>query len=126
MGCYGIGIGRLMGAIVEVSHDQDGIIWPKSVAPFDVYLIDLGNTKKEAEKVYEELEKNNIDVLWDDREEVSAGEKFKDSDLIGIPIRVVISEKNLAKKKIEIKERSSKKSNFVSKNSIVSEIKKML
>jgi len=125
MGCYGIGLNRLMGAIVEVNHDKKGIVWPKEVSPFDVYLINLGKTKKEAEKIYEELKKSNIDVLWDDREE-SAGVKFKDADLIGISIRVVISERSLKQNKAEIKERASKKTNFISKNSLVPTLKKML
>src|SRR3989338_8439771 len=84
MGCYGIGLGRLLGTIVEASHDEKGIIWPKSVAPFLVHLIHLGadkKTKTSAEKLYKSLQENNIQVLWDDRESKQAGEKFADSDL---------------------------------------------
>lgn len=127
MGCYGIGLNRLMGAVVEVNHDKDGIIWSEEVAPFEVHLISLGkNTIRESEEIYKELAKNNIDVLWDDREGGGAGEKFKDADLIGIPVRVVVSDKNLKDKKIEIKKRTKAEPVFVSKESLVSQLKKML
>ena len=125
MGCYGIGLNRLMGAIVEANHDKEGIVWPKEVSPFNVYLIDLDKTKKEAEKIYNELKKSSIDVLWDNREE-SAGVKFKDADLIGIPVRIVVSEKNIKQNKIELKGRTAKKPIFISKNSLVPTLKKML
>jgi len=94
-GCYGIGLQRLMGTIVELHNDEKGILWPESVAPFKVHLISLGKNE-EAEKIYNDLEKNNIEVLFDDREDTSAGGKFADADLIGIPWRVVISQKSLA------------------------------
>ena len=120
MGCYGIGLSRLMGTIVEVYHDKAGIIWPESVAPFKVHLISLGKNK-EAEKIYGELAKKNIEVLYDDREGASPGEKFADADLIGIPWRLVVSEKSLVKGGVEVKKRASAKtevltiSNFYSK-----------
>lgn len=103
MGCYGIGISRLMGAIVEVMHDDFGVIWPKSVAPFDIHLVQLG---EDAVDVYEKLQKANLDVLWDDREDVSAGEKFADADLLGMPARLVVSKK-VGSGKVEYKERSN-------------------
>ncbi|MCX6718471.1 MAG: His/Gly/Thr/Pro-type tRNA ligase C-terminal domain-containing protein [Candidatus Staskawiczbacteria bacterium] len=108
MGCYGIGLGRAMAGIVEAGHDDKGIIWPKDVAPFLVHLISIGEgkVKTTAEKIYQELQKNNIQVLYDDRQDKSAGEKFAEADLIGIPYRVVISEKTLAKNSVELKERS--------------------
>lgn len=109
MGCYGIGLGRLMGTIVEVNHDERGIIWPKEIAPFLVHIIAVGENvkaKKFAEKLYTDLQKENIQVIYDDREGKSAGEKFADSDLIGIPYRVVVSEKTLAKNSVELKERA--------------------
>ena len=108
MGCYGIGISRLMAAIVEVNNDKSGIIWPESVSPFDIHLIALGDVKKEADKLYTKLTKEGKSVLYDDRE-ASPGEKFADSDLIGISERMVISEKTLQKNKIEIKKRNSQK-----------------
>jgi prolyl-tRNA synthetase len=116
-GCYGIGLGRLMGAIVEVHHDEKGILWPKEVAPFFVHLIPIEISKKEvnekAEKIYIMLNKENIEVLYDDRKERSIGEKFFDADLIGIPFRVVVSEKTLKKNCVEIKKRGEEKKRLV-------------
>ncbi len=110
MGCYGIGLSRAMGAAVEANHDERGIIWPKEIAPFAVHLIDIKSDKKfvktTAQKIYQDLIKNGVQVLYDDREDKSAGEKFADSDLIGIPYRVVVSEKTLAKNSVELKERN--------------------
>jgi prolyl-tRNA synthetase len=111
MGCYGIGIQRLMGTIVEVHHDKDGIIWPEAVAPFRVHLISLGKNK-EAEKIYNDLEKKGIEVLFDDRD-TTAGAKFADADLIGIPYRFVVSEKSLKAGGVEVKKRSESKSEIL-------------
>ncbi|MDO8529932.1 MAG: aminoacyl--tRNA ligase-related protein [bacterium] len=116
MGCYGIGLGRLLGAIVEASHDDKGIIWPKSVAPFLVHVIGVENNpkiKKAAQKLYTDLQKQNIEVLYDDRENKTAGEKFGESDLLGIPYRVVISERTLKENSVEVKERASEKAKLV-------------
>ncbi|HNP89080.1 MAG: Proline--tRNA ligase [Microgenomates group bacterium ADurb.Bin219] len=108
-GCYGIGLGRLLATTVEAHHDEKGIVWPKSVAPYQVQLISLSNQQpavsKFAENIYEKLEKAGVEVLYDDREGVSAGEKFADADLIGIPVRLVVSEKT--DNKVEWKERKS-------------------
>lgn len=112
MGCYGIGLNRLMGTIVELFHDEKGIIWPENVAPYKVHLLSLGENE-EAEKIYKQLTEKGIEVLFDDRE-ASAGEKFADSDLIGIPYRVVISKKSLAAGGLEIKKRSESESKIVS------------
>lgn len=112
MGCYGIGPQRVMGTIVEVHNDENGIIWPESVAPFKVHLISLSQNE-EAEKIYKDLIKNNIEVLYDDRD-VSAGEKFADSDLIGLPYRLVVSKKSLKAGGVEIKKRNKKESKIVS------------
>ena len=112
MGCYGIGLGRLMAAVVELNHDSKGIIWPKEVSPFDAHLIQLGNNKKigkAAEKVYQELIKQDKEVLYDDREDVAPGEKFAEADLIGIPIRLVVSEKTLKNNYLEVKKRDEDK-----------------
>jgi prolyl-tRNA synthetase len=103
MGCYGIGISRLMGVIVEEHHDDRGIVWPESAAPFRVHLLELG--KASGKKVYGNLVKRGIDTLYDDRA-VSAGEKLNDADLVGIPYRAVVSEKTGAR--IELKARSEK------------------
>jgi len=111
MGCYGMGLGRLMGTIVEVQHDEKGIIWPQSVAPFVAHLISL-NKNTEAEKLYNELMGKGVEVLFDDRE-ASAGEKFADADLIGIPYQLIVSEKNLKDGKVEIKNRKTGEKDFV-------------
>jgi len=121
MGCYGIGLGRLMGAIVEVWHDQKGIIWPIEVAPFTLHLIQIENTakvKKRAEELYQELQKKGIEVLYDDREDKSAGEKLIDCDLIGIPMRIVISERTLKENCLEIKQRDKKEVKLVKINQL--------
>ncbi len=112
MGCYGIGTSRLMGVLVEKYHDSKGIIWPESVAPFRVHLISLKGAESESKKVYEDLLKQGIEVLWDDRE-VSAGVKFADSDLIGIPLRIVVSPKTIEKDSVEAKRRSEEKTELV-------------
>ena len=110
MGCFGIGITRLMGVIVEALSDAKGIVWPESVAPFRVHLVELPSESvdvhTEAQELYRELNEAGVEVLWDDRD-VRAGEKFADSDLIGIPLRVVVSEKTLAAGKFECAERAT-------------------
>lgn len=107
MGSYGIGPARVMGTIAEVLSDENGLIWPKEVAPFRVHLISLGeNTKELAEELYKTLKAQNIEVLYDDRD-LRAGEKFADSDLIGIPTRVIIGEKTLESKMYEVKNRKT-------------------
>ena len=116
MGCYGIGLGRLMGTVVEVLSDDKGIIWPESIAPYALHLLALGDTKEvftEAEKIYEALKKAGVEVLFDDREEVSAGEKFSDADLLGIPFRAVVSERSINEKGIELKKRTEEKGKIV-------------
>lgn len=123
-GCYGLGISRVMGTVVEVFNDERGIIWPKEIAPFQVHLIglDLNSTavKEEAEKTYKLLLAEGVEVLYDDRDE-SAGQKFADADLIGIPFRVVISKKTEGK--LEVKERDKKDTRFFTLEELISEIK---
>ena len=117
MGCYGIGLGRLLGTIVEVLSDDKGIIWPESIAPFTLHLLALGEdieVFKEANKVYESLIKNGVDVLFDDRSGMSAGEKFSDADLLGIPLRAVVSARSLKEGGIEIKKRTEEKGKIIS------------
>lgn len=114
MGSYGIGVSRLMATIVEVYNDMQGIIWPESIAPFKVHLIVLDDRKEESEKIYDELINKGIEVLYDDRSDKSAGEKFADADLIGCPVRVVVSNKTLDKKSAEIKKRTKKETELVS------------
>lgn len=128
MGCYGIGINRIMGTVVEVHHDDKGIKWPKSVAPFQAHLIHLVGGEANTSEVYEELTKAGIAVLWDDRKTVSAGEKFADCDLIGIPVRLVVSEKThsassgQAGDKVEWKNRSSDKIEITSVDEVISRL----
>jgi prolyl-tRNA synthetase len=120
---YGIGLGRLMGVVTEVYHDEKGILWPQSIAPFTIYLIDLDGTRKETEKIYGELKTNNIEVLWDDRDE-SAGTKFKDCDLIGLPIRLVLSKKTLKNNSVEFKKRAEKDTKLIKIDQIIQKLKK--
>jgi prolyl-tRNA synthetase len=111
MGCYGIGVTRLMGTIVETLSDEKGIVWPEAVAPFKVHIVMLGDSdavKQEAEDLYSDLSLSGVEVLFDDRQ-ASAGEKFTDADLIGIPYRIVVSEKSLLKGGVEMKRRTDGK-----------------
>jgi len=116
MGCYGIGLGRLMGAVVEVNYDSKGIIWPKRVAPFLVHLIQIENNQKvskTANALYNDFEKQGVEVLFDDRQDKTAGEKFVDADLIGLPLRIVVSERTLKVNSAELKFRDKKEVKLV-------------
>ena len=122
MGSYGIGLGRLMGTIVEVLSDDKGIIWPESVAPFKVHILALGeseNVKEKANELYELLSKKNIEVLFDDRAGVMAGEKFADADLLGMPYRVVVSERSLKDGGVEVKKRTEEKGTIMSNDALI-------
>lgn len=121
MGCYGIGISRVMGTIAEVKNDDRGLIWPASVAPFDAHLIDLTSSHV-GESEYLKLSEAGIDVLFDDRPDMTAGEKFADADLIGIPFRLVVSDKTEMQGQIELKERSRDHLDLIAKNRIISEL----
>ena len=116
MGCYGIGIGRTMAAIIEKYHDDKGIIWPEIIAPFQAHLISLDGVAKQAQKIYQQLTKAGIEVLWDDRDE-SAGVKFADADLIGNPVRLVVSTRT--KNQIEWKQRTSEKTELLDLTTVV-------
>lgn len=115
-GCYGLGTSRVLGAVAETNHDAKGLCWPENIAPFKVHLVELG---AKAEKLYQDLLRAGIEVLYDDRPGLSAGEKFADADLIGIPWRLVVSEKTMKKKKIEVKKRSGKKLNYYDSRSLL-------
>ncbi len=126
MGCYGIGVGRLLGTVVEVLSDDKGIIWPESIAPFAIHLLVLGDDKeveKEANKIYESLGKNNIEVLFDDRKEISAGEKFADADLLGMPYRAVVSARSMKEGGIELKKRTEEKGKIISPEDLLKLLK---
>ena len=129
MGCYGIGLGRILAAAIEQSHDDKGIIWPLPIAPYQIYLCPLHPENPEitdtAEKLCAELETQGFEVLFDDRNE-SPGVKFNDADLIGIPIRVTISPRTLENDSVEIKRRSEKKSQLVPLGEAVSKLKKLI
>ncbi|MBX4211511.1 MAG: hypothetical protein KW806_01800 [Candidatus Yanofskybacteria bacterium] len=125
-GAYGIGISRLMATIIEVSHDDKGIIWPQSVAPFAVHLIALPGMEQEGKEVAKELEKHDIEVLFDDREDKTAGEKFADADLIGCPIRLVMSQKTQTKNSVEVKLRSGSEAELIEHSQLVQHLKEIL
>ncbi len=128
MGCYGIGVSRLIAAIIEVNNDAGGIMWPKEVAPFDVEILPVqvsdGESMRLAEEYYKELTASGLDVLLDDRDE-SAGRKFNDADLIGIPLRIVIGKRMLANDQVEIKIRRNGQVMAVNKNKVKEEILKL-
>lgn len=112
MGCYGIGVGRTMAAIVEKHHDDKGIVWPELMSPFNIHLIALDGVHVEADKLYNELVMKGVEILYDDRDK-TAGEKFADADLLGIPMRVVISKKTVQQKSVELKKREDDKADLV-------------
>jgi prolyl-tRNA synthetase len=127
MGCYGWGTTRTMGVIVEKFHDDKGIIWPEIIAPYKVIIVSLlGNSgeiskkiKETSEAIYQDLQDAEIEVIYDDREDKTAGEKFAEADLLGIPYRLVISEKTIAKDKMELKKRDSDKVGLVGKKELM-------
>jgi prolyl-tRNA synthetase len=126
MGCYGIGPGRAMGTVVETLADDKGLVWPVEIAPFKAHLIQVGDkddVKKAAENLYEELQRNNIEVLFDDRD-MRPGEKFADSDLFGIPLRIIVSEKTLMSSEYEVKERVTGKISMIKEVDICDFVKK--
>ncbi|MEK7541968.1 MAG: aminoacyl--tRNA ligase-related protein [Patescibacteria group bacterium] len=118
MGSYGIGPGRVMATIVETHRDSRGIVWPEATAPYAAHLIVIGNQeskiRNQGEKLYDRLHRAGISILYDDRADKTAGEKFADADLIGIPWRLVVSEKTLAKKGVEMKRRGEAAGRIVS------------
>jgi len=125
MGCYGIGVGRTVAAAIEQSHDQNGILFPMPIAPFQVLIlpvnINMDLLKETAEQLYQTFSENKIEVLYDDREE-TPGVKFKDADLIGIPLRVTLGEKNLKKGLVELKNRRTGEILLVKKEETESKI----
>jgi prolyl-tRNA synthetase len=122
MGCYGIGLGRLMGTIVEIHHDDKGLIWPREVAPLNIHLISLPGGEKQAERIYQDLLAWGMTVLYDDRLDKSAGEKFAEADLIGLPLRLVVSQRTLEKDCLEVKKRTEQKVELIK----IKDIKKCL
>jgi len=122
MGCYGIGLGRTMASMVEVHHDERGIVWPEKVAPFQVHLVSLTGGEEKAGEIYKELIDEGIEVLWDDRDE-SPGVKFADADLVGCPVRLVVSART--GEQVEWKLRSEKESELIGIKEVMSRISGM-
>lgn len=125
MGCYGIGPSRIMGSLVELFHDDNGIMWPKSVTPYQVHLLVLGDdekARKEADNLYDVFQKEGISVLYDDRDE-RAGAKFADSDLLGLPLRLVLSSRTMETRTAEWKERNKGEAENVDLNNVLKKVK---
>ena len=128
MGCYGIGLGRLLGTIAEVCHDEKGLVWPREVAPATVHLVAVNSPdvaennkiKLTAEKIYKDLLAGGVEVIFDDRDEASTGEKFADADLLGCPLRLVVSERSLNNDSVEVKKRNEEEKELVKLNKIIS------
>ncbi len=129
MGCYGIGLGRLLAAAIEQHHDEKGIVFPASIAPYHASLLALNSKVPEvaemAELLYRDLEEAGVHVLYDDREE-SPGVKFNDADLLGLPVRVVVSARNLKQNVVEIKARTESQASLVPRNEAVDQTKALL
>jgi prolyl-tRNA synthetase len=128
MGCYGLGIGRTVAAAVEQNHDGDGIIWPVPLAPYAVAVLSLQRDKEvleAAEKLYTELKEAGVEVFWDDRDE-RPGVKFKDADLIGFPVRLVVGAKSLKDGKVEVSLRRDRQKLLVSPAEAVAKVLELL
>lgn len=126
LGSYGVGITRLVGVIAEIFSDDKGIVWPTSIAPFAVHLIALGEDISDAEALYKELSDKGIEVLFDDRIGATAGEKFADADLLGMPLRIVISKRSLENGGAEIKKRTDSESIIVPLKEVITHVQKSL
>ena len=124
-GAYGIGLGRLMGTIVELMADAKGIVWPKAVAPALVHLLALEGGEQKAEELYKDLQSKGVEVLYDDRQDSTPGQKFTDADLIGIPLRIVVSAKTLSAKKVEVKKRNEKQEHLIDEKEIIEYIQSL-
>ncbi len=130
MGCYGIGVGRVFAAAIEANHDERGIIWPPELAPYDVHLVGLGfdkpGVRESAEQVYQQLQDAGFAVLFDDREEGSAGVKFNDADLLGMPVRVTVSPRSIENGGAEVKRRTVKDAQVVPLDGAAAAVKGLL
>ena len=129
MGCYGIGVNRILASLIETSHDADGIVWPVKLCPCEVAVIPVKKEDKkvseEAERIYRHLKEAGIDVIIDDREK-SPGVKLKDSDLIGFPVQVIVGKKSMDQDKVEIKNRACKESVMVDKDKFMDHVERSL
>ena len=127
MGCYGIGISRIVAAAIEQNHDDKGIIWPSAISPFEILIIvlndkDDSNVMDQAMKIYQELRSDGIEVAIDDRDE-RAGVKFADADLLGVPTQVIVGKRGIEKKKLEITSRSTGEKREVKIDEVVNHLK---
>ena len=130
MGSYGIGLGRLLACVAEEHHDEHGLVWPVTIAPYQVHLVLLrgkgaGEAEKVAEKLYADLESAGLEVLFDDRDE-SPGVKFNDADLIGLPVRITVSERALGQGGVELKLRNSPKRSILPLEGVIPGIRSEL
>jgi prolyl-tRNA synthetase len=125
MGCYGIGVGRLMACVAEHNNDEDGLIWPITVAPYQVHLVVLAGAEYASGVIYEQLTAAGIEVLYDDREE-TAGVKFKDADLIGIPLRITVGKRGLQTGDVELKRRSEHEKMLVPIDGVVEAVREQI
>ena len=129
MGCYGIGVGRLAASVCEARHDDNGPIWPISIAPWQVHLccmrVDQEACKTAADKLYEDLQNAGVEVIYDDRD-IRAGAMFADADLLGVPVRVVVGPKNLKNGQLELVTRDKRISKLISLENAVSEIQEVI
>lgn len=130
MGSYGIGVERIIACHIEQNHDENGIIWDKAIAPFQVHLISVNTENPQviqvADKLYEQLNEEKIEVIYDDRMDVSPGFKFKDADLLGMPLQLIVSERNLKNNQVEIKIRKTSERILVNLEDVVPKIKELL
>jgi prolyl-tRNA synthetase len=129
MGCYGLGIGRTVAAAIEQNHDKDGIIWPLPLAPFEVLVMSLNpqdeEVRRTADEIYDQLVERGVDVFYDDRDE-RPGVKFKDADLIGIPVRVAVGAKSLAAGNVELSLRRDREKILVPAGDAVAKVAELL
>lgn len=126
LGSYGVGVTRLVGVLTEIFSDEKGIVWPREISPFAVHLVALGEDMAEAESLYRELNEKGVEVLFDDRIGATAGEKFADADLLGMPLRIVVSKRSLENGGAEIKGRTESESKIMPLSEVISYVQKAL
>ena len=130
MGCYGIGVGRLLAAAVEQNNDENGIVFPTPIAPYQAHLVGLNMSNQEVveagDRLYQDLQAAGIEVLYDDREDAAAGVKFNDADLLGVPVRLVVSPRNMKNGVVEVKGRAESEAGSVSLEGVVEEVRRRL
>ena len=130
MGCYGIGVGRLLAAAIEQNHDEKGIVFPAPIAPYQVHLVGLNLSNEEvaeaAEDLYRELQANGVEVLYDDRVDQTAGVKLNDADLLGLPVRLVVSPRNVRAGAVEVKMRTEQEAALVESGQVLARVRELL